>query len=226
MMDCNRTHNFGIGAVAAIGFFCLWSSRGELLNGGFEDGTWSRFLAPESWTTIAFNHQVEDAETTVVFEGKQSLKLNLQSWNSIVPVVSQKFDTGDAGRVVITGRVQTTSPGSTAALRVRENRLGDAGTVMFWKVDEQGDGSWMASSVRYADDAKAYSVETPEAGDVFGLRQDHSLKLKSPGEWTEFVISFTPVSGEFEYAIDLGAVGFDSNENNAVYFDDLKVAFE
>lgn len=213
------TTNYALDLMAASGT-ARWDdvsvSENLIVNGGFEANTWAEEAAPSGWRANAFNKTVK-ATGTLAHTGLQALTM-AQDWPlGTLPVVSQAFKAGANCQNINVSAFAATY--SDAVFRVRENKLGAAGTVRF-----NNGAAWLPSTVNYQE-ATAY-----DQGDALGASADHtyvsSLAPNSPVAYHPVVFSFAPLSGDATYSLDLMARGWADGWTVLSGFDDVCVTAE
>lgn len=186
---------------------CSVVSAGELLaNGGFEaDGSLGWWGTPTGWGQNAYNHICTGTSTDAV-SGIYSYTQCRYYAGSTSPVLYQTFST-TAGTFTVQGYCKTVEAG--AAVRIRENKLGDAGSVRYW---DDGSKSWVANSVAFGEAGGFYQ------GDTYGIGSNYSAWVGTSTSWTKFEFTVVALADVTSYTIDLGSPYFAHNGSNATYY--------
>lgn len=204
--------------LSAIALMVSSVCANEILsNGSFEANMWGWSGAPAGWGVNGYNHVVQATETRsqYVQQGLQSVRMTLNYVGSTVPVLIQTLNVGDANEFVLSGYVREVA-GATAAIRVRENKTGAAGSVKYFSGISN---AWVKTSVGIAGAGSFFS------GDTFGVRMNNTASFTGhANDFHYFSISVPVLEGVSTYALDFASTAYcGTNDASHVWFDNLSV---
>lgn len=181
-------------------------------NGGMEEGApCGMWATPAGWYQNDYNHYNAGTTSNTVHGGQYAYVTHLEYPGSTVPVIYQPFATF-ASSFRLTGWVWADNE-ATAAVRIRENKLGDAGQVRYF------DGSqWTYNTVPW------YQAPSFVSGDTFGMRSNVTYSTASNPSWQKFDIVVPALPGGSQYCLDLASTTYMTGScSRNVIWDDIAI---
>jgi len=193
----------------------LAGAQNLIINGGFEaDGPLGWWGVPTGWAINDFGHVPLGTDSTAPHAGSYDYELCRFYTGSTYPVLTQTFTASSA--VTVSGWCKSYDGGG-GTVRLRENLLGDAGTVRYW---DCGQNAWEYNNVAFAQASGYYQMDT------LGTGTNYSTNVGQSTSWVQFSFTVSALPGVTSYALDIAAPYFayqGSNSTYNTYFDDISV---